>query len=98
LLKKKRNPPFSLSENRATRSQRRHSIGLLYTTGGIHRKKKHDRNTDSRLRLLEDNSTRDGSAVWMVYTFKFEDSKPHEDPVDIDVWIFVFRAEYLEDF
>jgi hypothetical protein len=46
LLKKNGNPPFSLSENRATRSQRRHSIGLLYTTGGIHRKKKHDRHTD----------------------------------------------------
>jgi hypothetical protein len=49
------------------------------------------------LRLLEDNSPRDGSVAWMVYSFKFEDGKPHEDPVDIDAWIFVFRAEYLED-
>ncbi len=34
----------------------------------------------------------------MAYTFKFETGKPHEDPVDIEVWIFVFRSEYLEDY
>jgi hypothetical protein len=34
----------------------------------------------------------------MTYTFKFEDGKPQEDPVDIEVWIFVFRAEYLADY
>ena len=33
----------------------------------------------------------------MSYTFKFEAGKPHEDPVDIEAWIFVFIAEYLED-
>jgi hypothetical protein len=31
-------------------------------------------------------------ATWMVCTFKFEAGKPHEDPVDIDAWIFVLRA------
>ena len=51
--------PFS-SENRATRRQRRHSICLPYTAGGMHSKKKHDRHTDSRFSLLEDNSPRDG--------------------------------------
>jgi len=34
----------------------------------------------------------------MACTFKFEAGKPHEDPVDIEAWIFVFRAEYLEDY
>jgi hypothetical protein len=34
----------------------------------------------------------------MVCTFKFEvGNKPHEYPVDIDEWIFMLRAEYLED-
>ncbi len=37
-------------------------------------------------------------ATWMVCTFKFETGKPHEDPVDIDTWIFVLRAKYLEDY
>jgi hypothetical protein len=37
-------------------------------------------------------------ATWMVYTFKFETGKPHEDPVDIDAWIFVLTTEYLEDY
>jgi hypothetical protein len=59
-LKKNENPHFFFSENRATRRQRRHVIGLPYTTVGIHRQNKHDRHTDSRLRLLEDNSPRDG--------------------------------------
>ena len=26
-----------------------------------------------------------------------ENLNTHEDPVDIEAWIFVFRAEYLED-
>jgi hypothetical protein len=34
----------------------------------------------------------------MAYTFKFEAGKPHEDTVDIDAWIFVLAAEYLEDY
>ncbi len=46
------------SQNMATRRQRRHSIGLPYTTGGMHSQNKHDRHTDSRLRLLEDNSSK----------------------------------------
>ncbi len=36
-----------------------YNIVLPYTTG-IHSQNKHDRHTDSRLRLLEDNSPRDG--------------------------------------
>ena len=48
------------SENRATRRQRRHSICLPYTAGGMHSQNKHDRHTDSRFSLLEDNSPRDG--------------------------------------
>ncbi len=47
-------------ENRVTVRQRRHITVLPYTTSGIHRQNKHDRHTDSRLRLLEDNSPRDG--------------------------------------
>ena len=31
-------------------------------------------------------------------TLKFEGGKPHADPVDIEAWIFVLRAEYLEDY
>ena len=38
-----------------------------------------------------------GGATWMACTFKFEAGKPHEDPVDKEAWIFVLRAEYLED-
>ena len=34
----------------------------------------------------------------MACTFRFETGKAHEDPVDIEAWIFVFRAEYLEDY
>jgi hypothetical protein len=33
----------------------------------------------------------------MVCTCKSEAGKPHEDPVDIDAWIFVLTAEYLEE-
>jgi hypothetical protein len=46
-------------ENRATRRQRIHSIYLPYTSGGMHSQNKHDRHTDSRFSLLEDNSPRD---------------------------------------
>ena len=55
---RKKNPFFS--ENRATRRPRRHSICLPYTAGGMHSQNKHDRHTDSRFSLLEDNSPRDG--------------------------------------
>ena len=48
------------SEKRATRRQQRQSICLPYTTGGMHSQNKHNRHTDSRFRLLEDNSPRDG--------------------------------------
>ena len=37
-------------------------------------------------------------ATWMACSFKFEVCKPHEDPVDIDAWIFMLRAECLEDY
>ena len=33
----------------------RGGIGLPYTTSGMHRQNKHDRHTDSRLRLLKTN-------------------------------------------
>ena len=48
------------SENRATRRPRRHSTCLPYTAGGMHSQNKHDRHTDIRFSLLEDNSPRDG--------------------------------------
>ncbi len=34
----------------------------------------------------------------MACSFKFEAGKPNEDQVDIEAWIFVFGAEYLEDY
>jgi hypothetical protein len=37
-------------------------------------------------------------ATWMACTFNVEAGNPHEDPVDIEAWIFVFGAEYLEDY
>ncbi len=46
-FKKMKKTHFFPLENRATRRQRRPSIGLPYTTGGIHRQNKHDRLTDS---------------------------------------------------
>jgi hypothetical protein len=50
----------NFSENRATRRPWRHSICLPYTAGGMHSQNKHDRHTDSRFSLFEDNSPRDG--------------------------------------
>ena len=52
--------PFFFSENRATRSQRRLSICLPYTAGGMHSQNKYDRHTDSPFSLLQDNSPRYG--------------------------------------
>jgi hypothetical protein len=48
------------SENRATQRPRRHSTCLPCTAGGMHSQNKHDRHTDSRFSLLEDNWPRDG--------------------------------------
>jgi hypothetical protein len=59
-LEKNRKKTLFFSENRATRRPRRHSICLPYTAGGMHSQNKHDRHTDSRFSLLEDNSPRDG--------------------------------------
>ena len=59
-LEKNRKKSLFFSENRATLRPRRHSICLPYTAGGMHSQNKHDRHTDSRFSLLEDNSPRDG--------------------------------------
>ena len=60
--------PLFFSENRATRRQRRHSICLPYTAGGMHSQNKHDRHTDSPFShsktihqdMEEDHNTKEG--------------------------------------
>jgi hypothetical protein len=57
LKKMKKNPFFPLKTGPLGV---RGGIGLPYTAGGMHSQNKHDRHTDSRVSLLEDNSPRDG--------------------------------------
>jgi hypothetical protein len=47
-LGKKMGKKIFFSENRVTRRQRRHSICLPYTAGGMHSQNKHDRHTAPR--------------------------------------------------